>query len=129
MSAVTSDSSSVEETPTNEYWLGDVLVMSEKAVKKALELLESESDANLALRIEVRPGGCSGFKYDLCFDDRTGEDDIEGELGGLRTVVARDSAELMRGARIDYEDGLNGAGFKISNPLATRSCGCGSSFC
>lgn len=103
------------------------------AAGKIRELLESEGDASLALRMAVRPGGCSGFSYEMFFDSEIESDDIveqfDGSDGGtVRVVVDPQSVEHLRGSVLDYKDGLMGAGFAINNPNVTRSCGCGNSF-
>ncbi len=103
--------------------------LTEAAVRKVSELLEAEPGAGeLALRVAVRPGGCSGYSYDMFFDSEQDDDDVVREFGGGKVVVDPTSAELLTGATLDYSDGLQGAGFHISNPNATRTCGCGSSF-
>ena len=99
------------------------------AVAKVAELLAGEEGAEqLALRVAVRPGGCSGYSYDMFFDSEIADDDIVREFDGVRVAVDPESADLINGATLDYNDGLNGAGFHITNPNATRTCGCGSSF-
>jgi iron-sulfur cluster assembly protein/iron-sulfur cluster insertion protein len=99
------------------------------AVAKVAELLAGEEGAEqLALRVAVRPGGCSGYSYDMFFDSEIADDDIVREFDAVRVVVDPESADLINGATLDYNDGLNGAGFHITNPNATRTCGCGSSF-
>jgi iron-sulfur cluster assembly accessory protein len=76
----------------------------------------------------VRPGGCSGFSYEMFFDTDVTDDDNLSDYEGVRVVVDASSAELLQGATLDYKDGLQGAGFAIENPNAQRSCGCGKSF-
>jgi iron-sulfur cluster assembly protein/iron-sulfur cluster insertion protein len=76
----------------------------------------------------VKPGGCSGYSYEMFFDSEILGDDVVREFSGVRVVVDEASAELLAGATLDYSDGLQGAGFHITNPNATRTCGCGSSF-
>jgi len=105
------------------------VTLTDKAVAKVGELLAAEDGAEaLALRVAVRPGGCSGYSYDMFFDSEIAEDDVIREFGEVRVVVDSESAALITGATLDYSDGLQGAGFHISNPNATRTCGCGSSF-
>jgi iron-sulfur cluster assembly accessory protein len=82
----------------------------------------------LALRVAVRPGGCSGFSYEMFFDTDVAADDNLLDQAGVKVVVDASSAELLQGATLDYKDGLQGAGFAIENPNAQRSCGCGKSF-
>jgi iron-sulfur cluster assembly accessory protein len=105
-----------------------VITVSDAAAVKVRELLESEGDTDLALRVAVRPGGCSGFSYEMFFDGDIADDDIINDFGNVRVVVDPSSAQLLTGASLDYKDGLQGAGFSINNPNAQRSCGCGQSF-
>jgi iron-sulfur cluster assembly accessory protein len=102
--------------------------LTDFAVVKVRELIDAEGDPDLALRMAVRPGGCSGFSYEMYFDAQVDADDIVEEYGDVRVVVDPQSAEMVRGATLDYKDGLMGAGFAIENPNVTRSCGCGNSF-
>ena len=76
----------------------------------------------------VRPGGCSGFSYEMFFDSDTAAEDIVREFSGVKVVVDPESAQVLSGSSLDYKDGLQGAGFHISNPNAARTCGCGQSF-
>ena len=103
--------------------------LTETAIAKVAELLAEEDGAEgLALRVAVRPGGCSGYSYDMFFDSDIADDDVVRTFGAVTVVVDPESAELVKGATLDYRDGLQGAGFHITNPNATRTCGCGSSF-
>jgi iron-sulfur cluster assembly accessory protein len=105
-----------------------MLTLTDNASLKVKELIQAEGDESLALRVAVRPGGCSGYSYEMYFDkDFTSEDSVLEE-GGVKVVVDAASAPLLKGASLDYKDGLQGAGFAINNPNATRSCGCGQSF-
>ena len=105
------------------------IVLTDSASAKVAQLLAQEEDnAGLALRVAVRPGGCSGFSYEMFFDSEVAEDDLVSEFGSVRVLVDPDSASLLKGSTLDYTDGLSGAGFHIMNPNATRTCGCGSSF-
>ncbi|MGI8984953.1 MAG: iron-sulfur cluster insertion protein ErpA [Acidimicrobiales bacterium] len=105
-----------------------MLTLTGSASLKVKELIQAEGDEALALRVAVRPGGCSGYSYEMYFDkDFTPEDSLV-EDGGVRVVVDAASAPLLKGASLDYKDGLQGAGFAINNPNASRSCGCGQSF-
>ncbi len=104
------------------------ITLSDTAVEKVAELLAQEGNDALALRVAVRPGGCSGYSYEMYFDKDFTPDDTLADEGGVRVVVDAASAPLLKGASLDYKDGLQGAGFAINNPNATRSCGCGSSF-
>jgi iron-sulfur cluster assembly accessory protein len=105
------------------------VTLSDAATAKVAELLSQEDDGeNLALRVAVKPGGCSGYSYEMFFDAEVLADDVVREFGTVRVVVDPASAELLTGSDLDYSDGLQGAGFHITNPNATRTCGCGSSF-
>jgi len=107
----------------------DPVVLTDKAVAKVAELLAQETgDEVLALRVAVKPGGCSGFSYEMFFDSEVAADDVVKTYGDVRVVVDAQSAEMLTGSELDYSDGLNDAGFHISNPNASRTCGCGSSF-
>ena len=106
-----------------------MITVTESAASKVKSLIEAEGDENLALRVAVRPVGCSGFIYEMFFDSDITADDIASEAAaGVRVVVDPASADLLKGAVLDFKDGLQGAGFAINNPNATRTCGCGSSF-
>ncbi|HTX63559.1 MAG TPA: iron-sulfur cluster insertion protein ErpA [Acidimicrobiales bacterium] len=107
----------------------DPVTLTESASAKVAQLLaEEEGGDDLALRVAVKPGGCSGYSYEMFFDSEQDDDDVVRRFGGVKVVVDATSAELLTGATLDYSDGLQGAGFHISNPNATRTCGCGSSF-
>jgi len=114
-----------EQTQTDE---GAVIALTDTAVAKVKELIAAETEENLALRVAVRPGGCSGFSYEMFFDTDRADDDITIDASGVNVVVDPSSAPLLKGATLDFKDGLQGAGFSINNPNATRSCGCGQSF-
>jgi len=105
-----------------------VITLAEGAITKVSDLLAQEGNDALALRVAVRPGGCSGYSYEMFFDSEVTPDDIVGEQDGVKVVVDRESADLLKGSTLDYSDGLQGAGFHVTNPNATRTCGCGSSF-
>ena len=102
--------------------------LTDAATAKVGELITSEGNPELALRVAVRPGGCSGFSYEMFFDSDIATDDILNSFGAVRVVVDPASATLIQGATLDYKDGLQDAGFSINNPNASRSCGCGQSF-
>ena len=106
----------------------DPITLSEEAVTKVRDLLAQEGNDALALRVAVRPGGCSGYSYEMFFDSEMAADDIVREFEAVKVVVDAASAELLSGSTLEYSDGLQGAGFHISNPNASRTCGCGSSF-
>jgi len=106
-----------------------VFHLTDAAAAKVKSLMAAEEGADaLVLRVAVRPGGCSGFSYEMFFDTDVAADDSVSEYGGVRVVVDPASQPHLKGATLDYKDGLQGAGFAISNPNAQRSCGCGQSF-
>jgi iron-sulfur cluster assembly protein/iron-sulfur cluster insertion protein len=102
--------------------------LTEIAVEKVGELIRSESDPDLALRMAVRPGGCSGFSYEMYFDSQVDSDDIVETFGDVRVLVDPQSAEMIKGSTLDYKEGLMETGFSIENPNVQRTCGCGNSF-
>lgn len=106
-----------------------MITLTESAAEKVKDLMAAEGEEGLALRVAVRPGGCSGFSYEMFFDTEVSDDDNLVDQSGVKVVVDASSAELLVGATLDYKDGLQGAGFAIENPNAQRSCGCGKSFC
>ncbi|QGG96544.1 iron-sulfur cluster insertion protein ErpA [Actinomarinicola tropica] len=105
-----------------------MITLTDSAADKVKQLIDAEGDAALALRVAVRPGGCSGFSYEMFFDTDVAEDDLAVDFGGVRVVSDPSSAQLLNGATLDYKDGLQDAGFAINNPNASRTCGCGQSF-
>ena len=106
-----------------------MITLTDNAAVKVKELLEAEGATDLALRVAVRPGGCSGFSYEMFFDGDVAADDELATFGdAVKVIVDQASAQLLDGATLDYKDGLQQAGFSINNPNATRSCGCGQSF-
>ena len=106
-----------------------VLTVTPSAASKILDLMREESSEDVAvLRVAIQGGGCSGFQYGLGFDRGAVEGDHELELHGVRVVVDPFSAPYLTGSTIDWLDGLQESGFKIDNPQATASCGCGHSF-
>jgi iron-sulfur cluster assembly protein/iron-sulfur cluster insertion protein len=105
-----------------------VITLTDTATGKVKELMDAEGVEELALRVAVRPGGCSGFSYEMFFDTEVADDDVQGIYGNVKVVVDPMSAQLLTGATLDYKDGLQGAGFAINNPNAQRTCGCGQSF-
>jgi iron-sulfur cluster assembly accessory protein len=105
-----------------------MITLTDQAAAKVKDLIEAEGEPDLALRVAVRPGGCSGFSYEMFFDTDVAGDDVTVEHGGVRVVVDPSSAQLLTGAVLDYKDGLQQAGFSINNPNAQRTCGCGQSF-
>lgn len=122
-----------EATLTHEHGensaAGAEVLLSATAVARVKVLLQREKRPDPAgLRLSVVGGGCSGLQYSLELDDGPREDDAVYEIGGVRVFVDPTSAPYLVGTRVDYVDGLHGAGFKFVNPNADRTCGCGSSF-
>ncbi|MFH2072981.1 MAG: iron-sulfur cluster insertion protein ErpA [Actinomycetota bacterium] len=105
-----------------------MVTLTDAAAAKVAQLIEAEGDTSLMLRVGVRPGGCSGFSYEMFFDTERNDDDIISEFGGVSVAVDAESMTMLDGAEIDYKDGLQGAGFAINNPNVSRACGCGNSF-
>lgn len=105
-----------------------VITLTDNAAVKVKELVDAEGVDNLALRVAVRPGGCSGFQYEMFFDTEFAVDDLEQQFGPVKVVVDPASAQLLVGATLDFKDGLQASGFSINNPNAQRTCGCGQSF-
>ena len=105
-----------------------MITLTDNAAVKVRQLIDAEGDENLALRVAVRPGGCSGFAYEMFFDTDISADDVTTDYSGVRVVVDASSAQLLSGAELDYKDGLDQSGFAITNPNAQRTCGCGQSF-
>ena len=112
---------STTETPT--------ITLTDSAAEKVSDLMSQEGGVDeLALRVAVRPGGCSGFSYEMFFDSEIGAEDVVTSYGQVRVVVDEASSRLLVGATLDYKDSLQGGGFAINNPNASRTCGCGQSF-
>jgi iron-sulfur cluster assembly accessory protein len=104
------------------------VTLTDGAAAKVKALLEQEGRTDLALRIAVQPGGCSGLRYQLFFDDRTLDGDDRHSYEGFSLVVDRMSVPYLGGATIDFVDTIEKQGFTIDNPNATGSCACGDSF-
>ncbi|MEI6710592.1 MAG: iron-sulfur cluster insertion protein ErpA [Actinomycetota bacterium] len=105
------------------------ITLTDTAIVKVKELIVGAgAEEELALRVAVKSGGCSGFNYDMYFDSEFAADDVVREFNGVKVSVDASSAELLKGSTLDFQDGLQGAGFHITNPNATRTCGCGNSF-
>src|SRR5690554_147245 len=102
--------------------------LTDGAASKVKSLLEQEGRTDLALRIAVQPGGCSGLRYQLFFDERSLDGDAVEDFDGVSVVVDRMSAPYLTGATIDFVDTIERQGFTIDNPNATGSCACGDSF-
>ena len=108
--------------------VADGIILSEVAAHKVKSLLDGEGRDDLALRIAVQPGGCSGLRYQLFFDERHLDGDIVKDFSGVGVVTDRMSAPYLMGATIDFVDTIEKQGFTIDNPNATGSCACGDSF-
>ena len=103
-------------------------MLSEPAAAKVKALLDQEGRDDLRLRIAVQPGGCSGLRYQLFFDERYLDGDLSYDFGGVEVIVDRMSGPYLDGAVIDFVDTIEKQGFTIDNPNATGSCACGDSF-
>jgi iron-sulfur cluster assembly accessory protein len=104
------------------------ITVTEAAAAKVSALLAQEGRDDLRLRVAVQPGGCSGLRYQLYFDERDFDGDIVKEFGGVGVVTDKMSAPYLMGATIDFVDTIEKQGFTIDNPNATGSCACGDSF-
>lgn len=105
-----------------------MVALSEAAAGKVKELLLQEGRADIALRVAVQPGGCSGLRYAMYLDDDISDKDVAAEQFGVRIVVDKMSIPYLQEAKIDFVDSLEQSGFTIDNPMATGSCACGNSF-
>lgn len=115
-------------TETIETIEANSVVITETAAVKVKTLLDQEGRDDLNLRIAVQPGGCSGLRYQLFFDDRSLDGDVRQEINGVGVVVDRMSVPYLGGAVIDFVDTIEKQGFTIDNPNAGGSCACGDSF-
>ena len=104
------------------------ITLTDVAAVKVSALLEQEGRDDLRLRIAVQPGGCSGLRYQLYFDDRSFDGDVVSEFGTVKVVTDKKSVPYLGGATIDFADTIEKQGFTIDNPNATGSCACGDSF-
>ncbi|HEX6230690.1 MAG TPA: iron-sulfur cluster assembly accessory protein [Actinomycetota bacterium] len=105
-----------------------MIKLTENAAGKVKELLAEEGRADIALRVAVQPGGCSGLRYAMYLDDQLGEKDVAEEQFGVKVVVDGMSMPYLTEAKIDFVDSLEASGFTIDNPVAQGSCACGHSF-
>ncbi len=104
-----------------------VVRLTESAAEEIRGLLGKEENAGKTLRVYIEEGGCSGLQYSMTFDEKR-PDDLAVEMHGVGMVIDPFSAQYPRGAVVDFSDSLTGGGFKITNPNARQSCGCGKSF-
>jgi iron-sulfur cluster assembly accessory protein len=104
------------------------ILLTDGAAAKVKALLDQEGRDDLALRVAVQPGGCSGLRYQLFFDERQLDGDVVADFDGVSVVTDRMSAPYLKGASIDFVDTIETQGFPIDNPNATGSCACGDSF-
>ena len=105
-----------------------MITLTQSAAAKVKQLLETNTQRGDALRVRVKAGGCSGLRYELAFDSQAAESDEQIEQRGVRLLVDAKSAAYLADITLDYADGLNESGFKILNPSAKSTCGCGESF-
>ena len=113
---------------TAETFVPQTVVVTDSAVNKVRSLVEEEANPDLKLRVFVTGGGCSGFQYGFTFDELTADDDAIVDVDGVTVVVDSMSYPYLMGATVDYEEGLAGSKFVVTNPNAATTCGCGSSF-
>ena len=124
----TTDTAAAEATDESATVGTDSVVLTDTAAVKVKTLLDQEGRDDLALRVAVQPGGCSGLRYQLFFDDRSLDGDQKIDFDGVAVVVDRMSVPYLGGAVIDFVDTIEKQGFTIDNPNATGSCACGDSF-
>ncbi|MCU9593518.1 iron-sulfur cluster insertion protein ErpA [Caldibacillus thermolactis] len=105
-----------------------VLQLTEAAAFQVKDMMKQAEESDSYLRVAVNGGGCSGLSYGMTLDQTVQEDDIVFEQHGIKVVVDKTSAPILKGTKIDYKQSLLGGGFTIDNPNAIATCGCGSSF-
>ena len=108
--------------------MSEMFIITEAAKTKINDIIYDEGNPKLCLRTFVQGGGCSGFQYGFTLDEEINEDDFTFETGPFKMIVDSVSMQYLQGSTIDYKESLAGSNFVISNPNATSSCGCGSSF-
>jgi len=126
---MTTDTTAIELTSAPAEAPASSVTLTDTAAVKVRALLDQEGRDDLRLRVAVQPGGCSGLQYQLFFDERTLDGDIDIDAHGVPIVVDRMSAPYLGGATIDFTDTIEQQGFTIDNPNATGGCACGNSFC
>jgi iron-sulfur cluster assembly accessory protein len=106
-----------------------ILTVTDAAASKIADLLTEESEEGLGLRVKVQPGGCSGFRYEMYFDNVVSDgDDVNQVTDAVKVLVDSASAQMLQGATLDFVNTISEQGFNIENPNASNSCGCGNSF-
>ena len=118
--------SAVAETTTTE--MPSPIVFTDSAAAKVADLIAEEGNPDLKLRVFVQGGGCSGFQYGFTFDEKINDGDTVVEKSGVTMVIDPMSLQYLVGGSVDYTEGLEGSRFTVTNPNATTTCGCGSSF-
>ena len=126
---MTTDTTAIELTSAPTEAPANPVTLTETAAGKVRALLDQEGRDDLRLRVAVQPGGCSGLQYQLFFDERTLDGDVDLDISGVPIVVDRMSAPYLGGATIDFTDTIEQQGFTIDNPNASGGCACGNSFC
>ena len=124
--STTDTSTTTDSTTTTDTKTG--VTLTDAAAEKAKNLLDQEGRDDLRLRVAVQPGGCSGLRYQLFFDERSLDGDVVADFDGVEVVVDRMSSPYLAGATIDFADRIDAQGFTIDNPNAQNSCACGDSF-
>ncbi len=104
-----------------------MIEVTENAVRHLRSLLQGQDAGDKGLRVQIAKGGCSGLQYEMLLDEKRSGDAVV-ERDGMEFFVDPESAPILKGSTLDYHDGLTGTGFRIVNPNATRTCGCGTSF-
>ena len=104
-----------------------MIEVTENAARHLRSLLQSQDAGDKGLRVQIAKGGCSGLQYEMLLDEKKNGDAVV-ERDGMEFFVDPESAPMLKGSTLDYHDGLTGTGFRIVNPNATRTCGCGTSF-
>lgn len=118
----------VGNTETKTMGSTHTVEITPKAAEKLKAFMQSEKKEGFGLRVQVLPGGCSGYSYSLTFENKPLDSDIKLEFFGVRVFVDKMSEPMLQGSTIDYVESLQGAGFTVNNPNVHSSCGCGKSF-
>ena len=113
---------------TGEATATGAVDLTDRAAEKVRELIDDEGNERLKLRVFVTGGGCSGFSYGFTFDEEASDDDVVVERAGVTLLVDHLSLQYLAGSSVDYGEDLGGAQFRIQNPQASTTCGCGNSF-